>query len=170
MYQTSVAVKKDNSLRQTNFLYNALKSAMEQFGDVDKIKQQLCYTRRALTAKTRQIKALSAEANIKDHEIKVKDANLKELREDLMNKKQVLLCEKRDKLKLKTQLQTIKTQINSGFMERPFSNPVYKTAGAGFRFTSTNNSEWYESCSNICEKCKIYLMKIYDFVPRDSNS
>lgn len=112
---------------------------MQQFSDVDKVKQQLCYTRRALTAKTRKIKALSAEANIKDHVIKLKDTNLKQLRDDLMHKKQNLLCEKRDKQKLKTQLDAIKNQINSGFLERPMSNPVYKTAGAGFRILSTTS-------------------------------
>lgn len=136
MFQTAVAVGKENALRQSNVLYNALRSAMQQFSDVDKIKQQLCYTRRALTANTRKIKALSAESNIKDQEIKVKDTNLKQLRDDLMNKKQNLLREKRDKQKLKTQLNTIKNQIN--FLHRPMSNPVYKTFGAGFRvLTST---------------------------------
>lgn len=139
LFQTAVVVEKENALRQSNFLYNALNSAMQQFSDADKVKQQLCYTRRALTAKTRKIKALSAEANIKDQEIKLKDTNLKQLREDLMNKKQNLLCEKRDKQKLKTQLDAIKNQINSGFVDRPMSNPVYKTAGAGFRILSTTS-------------------------------
>lgn len=139
MFQTAVAVEKDTALRQTNVLYNALKSAMQQFSDVENVKQQLCYTRRTLTAKTRKIKALSAEATVKDQEIKIKDANLKELREDLINKKQTLLCEKRDKQKLKTQLDTIKNQISSGFLEHSFSNPIYKTAGAGFRFVNANS-------------------------------
>lgn len=116
---------------------------MAQFADVDKIKQQLCYTRRALTAKSRKIKALSAEANIKDQEIKLKDNNLKEMRDDLMNKKLNLLCEKRDKQKLKSQLDIIKSQFggSGSFLERPMSNPVFKTGGAGFRFHNTNPSE-----------------------------
>lgn len=137
MFQTSVAVQKDNALRQSNVLYNALKSAMQQCSDVDKIKQQLCYTRRVLTAKTRTIKALSAEANIRDHEIKLKDTNLKQLREDLVNKKQSLLYEKRDKQKLKTQLDAIKTQLSGSYLESPISNTMFKTAGAGFRIINT---------------------------------
>lgn len=136
-----MAVEKENALRQSNLLYNALNTAMLQFCDVDKIKQQLCYTRRALTAKNRKIKALSAEANIKDEEIKLKDTNLKELREDLTNKKQHLLCEKRDKQKLKTQLDVIKSQIGSVFLERPMTNSAYRTAGAGFRFLNSVPSE-----------------------------
>lgn len=139
LFQTAVAVGKENALRQSNLLYNALKSAMQQFSDVDKVKQQLCYTRRALTAKTRTIKALSAEADIKDQEIKLKDTSLKQLREDLVNKKQSLLYEKRDKQKLKTQLDTIKSQINGAFSERPLSNPAFKTAGAGFRIINTTS-------------------------------
>lgn len=137
LFQTSVAVQKENALRQSNLLYNALKSAMQQFSDVDKIKQQLCYTRRALTAKTRTIKALSAEANVRDHEIKLKDTNLKQLREDLVNKKQSLLYEKRDKQKLKTQLDAIKAQLSGGYLEPPLSNSAFKTAGAGFRIINT---------------------------------
>lgn len=136
-----MAVEKEHALRQSNLLYNALNSAMQQFCDVDKIKQQLCYTRRALTAKTRKIKALSAEANIKGQELKLKDTNLKELREDLTNKKQNLLCEKRDKQKLKSQLNTIKSQIGDAFLERPMTNPPYKMAGAGFRFINPISSE-----------------------------
>lgn len=141
LFQTSVTVEKEKALRQSNLLYNALNSAMQQFCDVDKIKQQLCYTRRALTAKSRKIKALSAEANIKDQEIQFKDSNLKELREDLTNKKQHLLCEKRDKQKLKSQLSAIKSQISDTFLERPMTNPVYRTAGAGFRFVNPFSSE-----------------------------
>lgn len=114
---------------------------MQEFSDVDKVRQQLCYTRRALTAKARQIKALSAEADVKGQEIKMKDANLKEIREELMNKKQSLLCEKRDKQKLKTKLNAIKSEIRSDFFERPLNNIVYKTAGAGFRFINTSTSE-----------------------------
>lgn len=114
---------------------------MEQFSEFDKVKQELCVTRRALTAKTRQIKALSAETNVKDQEIKRKDASLKAIRDDLTTKKQILLCEKRDKQKLKAQLNQIKNQIGSDFLERPLSNPVYKTAGAGFRFINASTSE-----------------------------
>lgn len=136
-----MAVNKGNALRRTNVLYNALKTAMQEFSDVDKVRQQLCYTRRALTAKARQIKALSAEADVKGQEIKMKDANLKEIREELMNKKQSLLCEKRDKQKLKTKLNAIKSEIRSDFFDRPLNNIVYKTAGAGFRFINTSTSE-----------------------------
>lgn len=114
---------------------------MQDFSDVDTVRQQLCYTRRALTAKARQIKALSAEAKIKGQEIKLKDANLKEIREELMNKKQILLCEKRDKQKLKAKLSAIKNEIRSDFFERPLNKIVYKTAGAGFRFINTSTSE-----------------------------
>lgn len=136
LFQTAVAVHKDKVMRRTNFMYDALKSAMEQFGNVGQIKQELCYTRRALTAKERKIKALSAEASVMDHEIQLKDNNLKELREDLVNKKQILLYEKRDKQKLKAQLDTIKHQITGSYLERPVSHPVLKTAGAGFRFVN----------------------------------
>lgn len=141
LYQTAVAIHKGNTLRRTNLLYSALKAATQEFPDVDKVRQQLCYTRRALTSKARQIKALSAEANIKSQEIKIKDSNLKEIREELMNKKQILLCEKRDKQKLKAKLSAIKNEIGSDFFERPSNNIVYKTAGAGFRFINTSTSE-----------------------------
>lgn len=114
-----------------------MKLAVQQFSNFDAVKEQLSYTRRALTAKTRSIKALSAEANAKDQEVKQKDVNLENLRRDLLEKKQKLLCEKRDKHKLKLQLDAIKQQINNTGTDRPMSNPVgqlaaYKT-GAGFR-------------------------------------
>lgn len=111
---------------------------MQQFSSVGMMKEQLSYTRRALTAKTRTIKALSAEANVRDREVKLKDMNIETLRRDLFDKKQVLLREKRDKHKLKLQLDILKNQVGSAGIERPVSNPVgqvsvNKTAGAGYK-------------------------------------
>lgn len=142
-----MAVDKGNALRRTNLLYNALQTAAQQFSNVDKVRQQLCYTRRALTAKARQNKALSAEATVKAQEIKLKDGNLKAIREELMNKKQILLCEKRDKQKLKAKLCAIKNEIRGDFFERPINGNAYKTAGAGFRFINAT-SEWVNESNN----------------------
>lgn len=120
---------------------------MQEFADAEQIKQQLCYTRRALTAKQRKMKALSAETIIKDREIKVKDSDLKQLRQDLCDKKEILLREKRDKQKLKCQLDAIKNQmVDTGIFERPIKNAVasctlVKTTGAGFRVYSASISE-----------------------------
>lgn len=137
--QTAVAVEKDDALRQTNEMCNVLKTTMQEFADAETVKQELCYARRALTAKIRKVKALSAETNVKDREIKAKDTDLKQLRRDLCNKKEILLREKRDKQKLKNQLDTIKSNILGGALERPMSNPMpFKTAGAGFRFQSAS--------------------------------
>lgn len=141
--QTANALKKENALRQTNKVCNILKSTIKDYADAETIKQELCYTRRALTAKVRKVKALSAETNIKDRELKEKDSNLQQLRRDLCDKKEVLLREKRDKQKLKNQLLVIRNQIANEGLERPMSNPnfSYKTAGAGFRFHTASTIE-----------------------------
>lgn len=143
LFQTAVAVEKENALRHSNLLCSTLKSVVQQFSNVDSIKQQLCYTRQALTSKTRKMKALSAEANVKYNEIKEKDNNISELRHDLFNKKQILLREKRDKQKLKNQLEIIKNQLNLDQFERPLSNPIshsfmYKASDSRFRCHSAN--------------------------------
>lgn len=140
MSQTANAVEKENALRQTSEVCNILKSTFKDYADAETIKQELCYTRRALTAKMRKVKALSAETNIKDRELKDKDSDLKQLRRDLCDKKEVLLREKRDKQKLKNQLLAIRNQMGNEGLERPMSNPnlSYKTAGAGFRFHSAS--------------------------------
>lgn len=90
--------------------------------------------RRATTAKTRRLKALSAEHHIKDAEIECKNQMVDELRADLFEKKEILLREKRDKQKLQSQLDAIKDQINT---EHLTSNPApsnlmtYQSVGIG---------------------------------------
>lgn len=90
--------------------------------------------RRATTAKTRRLKALSAEHHIKDSEINRKNQMVEELRADLVEKKEILLREKRDKQKLQSQLDAIKHQINT---EHLTSNPAtsnlmtYQSVGIG---------------------------------------
>lgn len=141
--QTANAVEKENALRQTSEVCNILKSMIKDYADAETIKQQLCRTRRALTAKVHKVKALSAETNIKDSELKQKNSDLRQLRSDLCDKKEILLREKRDKQKLKNQLLVIRNQMANEGLERPMSNPnfAYKTAGAGFRFHSANTVE-----------------------------
>lgn len=108
LYQTAIRIEKENALSQSRILCETLKSAVDQFADNENAKQQLCFMRRKTTAKSRRIKALSAESHAKDNEIKRRDQMLAELKADLFEKKQILLREKCDKQKLQNRLETIK--------------------------------------------------------------
>lgn len=147
LYQTAIRIEKENALRHSSELCEILKSAIEQFSTDNSAKQQLCLMRRAATAKSRQIKALSAESHVRDNEIKRKDQMLEELRTDLFDKKQILLREKRDKQKLQSQLNAIKEQMNvddnswkRSTNDTVMGNPMtYRNVGPEFRCASAHN-------------------------------
>lgn len=91
-----------------------------------------------LTAKTRKLKTLSAEANAKDLDGKVKEFSLQVMKRDLFDSKQCLLKEKREKHKIRIELEMLRQQLSREMQSnvespRPGIGPGYKTAGAGFR-------------------------------------
>lgn len=129
-------MRKDHALRDLHTLYGSLQSTICDLSHSAETKRQLNATRRALTAKTRKLKVLTAEAEAREKEAKRKDLNLETLKREVVEKKQTILKEKRDKQKLKLHLDVIKTQLHDD--ERPVTCPpigqnYYRTAGAGFR-------------------------------------
>lgn len=130
-----MAVQKENALRASNMLYNALKSATVNIDDSMKVKQRLNHTKRELTTKTLQLKAISAEATARDREVQERDFHLESLKQDLFDKKQELLKEKREKRKLKIQLDTLKSQFMAEETSPNVTDRFFRTAGAGFRIS-----------------------------------
>lgn len=135
LFQTTIAVRKENALRESNMLYNALKSATDNVGSTMKVKQRLNHTRRELNAKTVQLKAISAEANARDREVYERDVHLESLKQELFDKKQELLKEKREKRKLKVQFEAFKAQILDEETGLHTSDRFFRTAGSGFRIS-----------------------------------
>lgn len=135
LFQTTIAVQKENALRESNMLYNALKSATVNIDNSIKVKQRLNHTRRELTTKTLQLKAISAEATARDREVHERDVHLENLKQDLFDKKQALLKEKREKRKLKIQLEVFKAQMLDDEMGPNVADRFVRTAGAGFRIS-----------------------------------
>lgn len=131
-----MAVQKEHALRDSNILYNALKTATINVDNSLKVKQSLNHTKNELNTKTLQLKAISAEANARYQEIHEKEIYLNTMKKELFDKKQELLKEKRDKRKLKVQLEAFKSQILDD--DNPATNSIladgfFRTAGAGFR-------------------------------------
>lgn len=133
LFQTTIAVQKEHALRESNMLYNALKSATVNIDNSMKVKQKLNNTKRELTTKTQQLKAISAEAMARDREVYERDIHLENLKQELFDKKQELLKEKREKRKLKIQLDAIKSQIMDEECSQNVAERMFRTAGAGFR-------------------------------------
>lgn len=135
LFQTTIAVQKENALRQSNMLYNALKSATANIDNSIRVKQRLNHTRRELATKTLQLKAISAEATVRDQEVHDRDMHLENLKQDLFDKKHELLKEKKEKRKLQIQLDAIKSQLLDNETSPNVTDRIFRTAGAGFRIS-----------------------------------
>lgn len=103
----------------------------------------LWHPQRALTAKTRAFKSMSAEANAKELDSKVKEFSLQVMKRDLFDSKERLLKEKREKQKVRSDLNALRQQLSR---EPHSSSPLpvmpYKTIGSGYRISTAYAYEW----------------------------
>ncbi|XP_313461.5 cilia- and flagella-associated protein 58 [Anopheles gambiae] len=99
LYQSVTVSEQEKTLQQSGKMYDALKEVVEKLPS-HKVKERLSATQRALTARTKKLKALAAEIRIKELDSKSKDCTLEQLKQALLETKKELVKEKREKIKL----------------------------------------------------------------------
>uniref|UniRef100_A0A182QYH8 Cilia- and flagella-associated protein 58 central coiled coil domain-containing protein n=1 Tax=Anopheles farauti TaxID=69004 RepID=A0A182QYH8_9DIPT len=99
LYQSVTVSEQEKTLQQSEKMYDALKEVVEKLPS-HKVKERLSATQRALTARTKKLKALAAEIRIKELDCKSKDCTLEQLKQALLDTKKELVKEKREKIKL----------------------------------------------------------------------
>ena len=94
LYQSVNVSEQEKTLQQSGKLYDALKEVVEKLPS-HKVKERLSATQRALTARTKKLKALAAEIRIKELDSKSKDCTLEQLKQALLETKKELVKEVR---------------------------------------------------------------------------
>jgi hypothetical protein len=90
--KTALSADLECKLKESQKTFFSLKDATKKLPDPT-VKQRLNSTQRALTGRTRKLKALIAELNIMENEVKSKDCLLDEIKKDLTDTKKELLKE-----------------------------------------------------------------------------
>ncbi|XP_055547011.1 cilia- and flagella-associated protein 58 [Wyeomyia smithii] len=111
LYQAVTVSEQEKTIEESGKVYGELKEVVEKLPH-HKMKEQLCATQRALTARTKKLKALSAEIRIKENDSKSQECMVEELKKSLMETKKELVKEKREKQKL---AQSVRGALIPGF-------------------------------------------------------
>ncbi|KAL1376627.1 hypothetical protein pipiens_004341 [Culex pipiens pipiens] len=112
LYQSVTVQEKEKTIEESEKMYGELKEVVEKLPH-QKMKEQLCATQRVLTARTKKLKALSAEIRIKEVDSKSQECLLDELKKSLLETKKELVREKRDKQKLAESVRSALVPIGS---------------------------------------------------------
>lgn len=107
LYQTAHVIEKDSALKESKMLYDSLRELTLRMPSIV-VKRKLNDTQRVLTAKTRKLKALSAEVHAKQTDAKEMEMNLEVLSRELFEANQKLLRERRENHKLRSELEAIR--------------------------------------------------------------
>lgn len=94
--QSAVAVNRENEMENFQALYDSLKMFVLKIPSHD-VKERLNSTQRSLTARTKKVKALSAELNTKEDDLKVKECLVEHLKNELQKTKNELNILKKKK-------------------------------------------------------------------------
>lgn len=84
--QTVSSVARENELKECQKLYDSLKEFVLKIPSHD-VKERLNSTQRALTAKTKKMKAFAAELNVLENEMKMKECQLEQMKKELQKVK-----------------------------------------------------------------------------------
>ncbi|XP_050100287.1 cilia- and flagella-associated protein 58-like [Anopheles aquasalis] len=144
LYQSVTVSEQEKTLQQSEKMYDTLKEVVEKLPS-HKVKERLSLTQRALTARTKKLKALAAEIRIKELDCKSKDSTLDQLKQALLETKKDLAKEKREKIKLVENLRGHRTHsvlhgpsTDTDFIvfrttSQSANSGNYRTLGSGFR-------------------------------------
>ncbi|XP_058812314.1 cilia- and flagella-associated protein 58-like [Topomyia yanbarensis] len=141
LYQSVTVSEQEKTIKQADKVYGELKEVVEKLPH-QKMKEQLCATQRALTARTKKLKALSAEIRIKETDSKSQECMVEELKKSLLETKKELVNEKREKQKL---ADSVRNAFNPGGRSQSHQSKVivihqrnsqsggYRMLGSGFK-------------------------------------
>lgn len=104
LYQSVTVQEKEKTIEESEKMYGELKEVVEKLPH-QKMKEQLCATQRVLTARTKKLKALSAEIRIKEVDSKSQECLVDELKKSLLETKKELVREVRtaERAQIRTQ-------------------------------------------------------------------
>ncbi|XP_058456999.1 cilia- and flagella-associated protein 58-like [Malaya genurostris] len=111
LYQSVTVSEQEKTIKESEKVYGELKEVVEKLPH-QKMKEQLCATQRALTARTKKLKALSAEIRIKESDSKSQECLVDELKKSLLETKKELVNEKREKQKLAESVRNVLIPAN----------------------------------------------------------
>ncbi|XP_065074550.1 cilia- and flagella-associated protein 58 [Ochlerotatus camptorhynchus] len=143
LYQSVTVSEQEKTIQESDKMYGELKQVVEKLPH-QKMKEQLCATQRALTARTKKLKALSAEIRVKEIDSKSQECLVEELKKSLLETKKELVKQKRDKLKLTETVQNALMPANGGrrpsthqgnviMVQRNSTSGGYRMMGSGFK-------------------------------------
>lgn len=92
LYQSVTVSDQEKTIQDSDKMYGELKQVVEKLPH-QKMKEQLCATQRALTARTKKLKALSAEIRVKENDSKSQECLVEELKKSLLETKKELVKE-----------------------------------------------------------------------------
>lgn len=151
------AVEREGALQESHNLYMSLKQFMMKLPDhtvVEKLTAtkvntksysegmyiaKLSFLQRALTAKTRKMKALAAELKCNEMDDKDAEQGIQELQATILELRQQLIKQKKDNQRLRERLNEAHNEESaSGFAP---TTSEFKTLAAGFRVPTTAHSD-----------------------------
>ncbi|XP_062541404.1 cilia- and flagella-associated protein 58 [Armigeres subalbatus] len=141
LYQSVTVSEQEKTINESDKMYDELKQVVEKLPH-QKMREQLCATQRALTARTKKLKALTAEIRVKETDSKSQECLVDELKKSLLETKKELVKEKREKQKLTETMRNALMPANGGRGQTAHASNVImvRRNTAGALWTRNRNS------------------------------